>query len=167
MSTTTNKNTNKNTTTNKNTNTIKLSDVKKACRNVASFNNDLTLASADDAKIVKQLKKDIEHKNFNVVCKDSTSCAFFIVDDNKNTVCNVYDTLRIQFTTVQAKKYRDALMKDSKNRFYEHIYHNNAFISCKCSTYTELLDAFTFIYNNVYNVKATVTENTTQAKKAK
>lgn len=156
------------TTTNKNTTTssIKLSDVKKACRNVASFNNDLSLASADDAKIVKQLKKDIEHKNFNVVCKDSTSCAFFIVDDNKNTVCNVYDTLRIQFTTVQAKKYRDALMNDSKKRFYEHIYHNNAFISCKCSTYAELLDAFNFIYNNVYNVKATVTEQKATDKKA-
>ena len=58
-------------------------------------------------------------------------------------------------------------MKDSKNRFYEHVYHNNTFISCKCSTYAELLDAFSFIYNNVYNVKATATETTATAQKAK
>lgn len=150
-------------TENNTTSTIKLSALKNACRNVASFDNDITQVSKEDATLVKQLIKDVEKDNFKIVCKDTTLCSFFIVDNNKNTVCNVYDTMRIQFTTTQAKKYKELLFKDSKKRFYTQTYHKNEFISCKCTTYDELIDAFKFIYEKVYTVQST--EKTTSATK--
>lgn len=141
----------------------KLSAYKTACRNVASLADN---ASAEDKKLAFKLASAVETEDFNVVFKDTTACALFIVDDNKNTVCNVYDCMRIQFTTVQARKYKDALLADS--RFYTHIYKNNEFISCKCSTFDEFVSAMQYV-NKVYKeakqtAKATATEVTASAK---
>ena len=143
--------------------TVKLSAVKTACRMIASL---ASLASAEAKAIVAKLKADIEHDDFLVVCKDTTSCALFIVDNNKNTVCNVYDCLRIQFTTVQARKYKEALLADKQKRFYTHVYKNNEFISCKCSTYDEFVSAMQFVYTVYMTAKqtATATEATAEAK---
>lgn len=142
----------------------KLSAYKNACRMYASLNES---ADADSIALVNELTSAIQHDDFHVVCKDTTSCALFIVDNNKNTVCNVYDCLRIQFTTVQARKYRDALLTDS--RFYTHLYKNNEFISCKCSTYDDFVSAMQFVYTVYMNSKqtATATEQTAEQQEAK
>ena len=136
----------------------KLSAYKNACRMYASLNES---ADADSIALVNELKSAIQHDDFNVVCKDTTACALFIVDDNKNTVCNVYDCLRIQFTTVQARKYRDALLTDS--RFFTHLYKNNEFISCKCSTFDDFVSAMNFVYSVYVDSKKQSTTVTAEA----
>lgn len=143
---------------------VKLSAYKNACRLYASLNETI---DADNKKLVHQLIADVARDDFHVVCKDTTSCALFIVDNNKNTVCNVYDCMRIQFTTVQARKYKNALLADS--RFYTHLYKNNEFISCKCATYSDFVSAMQYVYSVYINSKqtATATEQTATEAKAK
>ena len=146
---------------------VKLSAYKTACRNVASLSDS---ASDDDKKLSRQLVDAIQHDDFNVVLKDTTACCLFIVDDNKNTVCNVYDCLRIQFTTVQARKYHDALLADSEKRFFTHVYKNNEFISCKCSDFDSFVSAMNFVYSVYTDSKkqsATATETASSQQEAK
>ena len=149
---------------NSDNNSVKLSAYKTACRMCASLANS---ASDNDKALVKQIREAIQHDDFIVVCKDTTACALFIVDNNKNTVCNVYDCLRIQFTTVQARKYKDALLADS--RFYTHLYKNNEFISCKCDSFDSFVSAMNYVYTVYMNSKqtATATEQTAEQQIAK
>ena len=143
-----------------------LSAYKNACRMCASLADS---ASDSDKALVKQIRDAIQHDDFIVVCKDTTACALFIVDNNKNTVCNVYDCLRIQFTTVQARKYKDTLLADSEKRFYTHVYKNNEFISCKCDSFDSFVSAMNFVYTVYMNSKqtATATEQTADKQIAK
>lgn len=140
------------------TDSKKLSAYKNACRECASLHD---LASDIAKSLVNELTSAIQHDDFHVVCKDTTACALFIVDDNNNTVCNVYDCMRIQFTTVQARKHKDALLSDS--RFYAHLYKNNEFISCKCSTFDEFVSAMQYVYTVYIDSKKQSTTVTAEA----
>lgn len=143
---------------------VKLSDYKNACRVRAYLlrtANSIKELSDDEKRLTDEIVSKVQRDDFTVVFKDSTSCALFIVDANKNTVCNVYDCMRIQFTTQQARKYHDALLADK--RFYTHYYKQNEFISCKCSSIEEFYNAMQYVYSVYINAKSTTVKSTAKS----
>lgn len=142
---------------------VKLSALKKSCNLVASLAKD---ASKEDTVIVNALINAIQDEKHIVELRDTTSCVMFIRDEHKNVLFNVYDTFRIQFTTQQAKKYANELLKDE--RFYTFTYKQKDFISAKSKDISDFIDLCKYCYKAIdasekTSAKATATETTAKA----
>ena len=148
---------------NKNTTTVvKMSEVKKACNLVASLVDD---ASKEDKAIVKNLIDAIQDDKHIVELRNTTNCIMFVRDEHKNVLFNVYDSFRIQFTTQQAKKYKDALLKD--DRFYTFTYKQKEFISAKSKDINDFIDLCKYCYKAIDTSEKATTTATKQEQKAK
>lgn len=116
-----------------------------------------------DEKTVKRLERALNTKEFHIEIKDTTACTLFVLDKNENTVFNVYDLFRIQFTTKQAQKYRDKLLAD--NRFFEHIYKNKSFISAYAVDEKSFIELCKFCYKVVIESQMTTVVKKEQTEK--
>lgn len=132
---------------------MKMSDVRKACNMFASLATD---ADAETRRIASEIEKRLNTDNMHVVFKDTTSCVLFVVDANNNTVFNVYDTFRIQFTTKQVAKYRDALLANEK--FAVRMYKQKEFIEARSASMKEFFENARFAYDVVLNAQRTTVE---------
>lgn len=116
-----------------------------------------------DEQTVKRITKALTTKEYHIEIKDTTACVLFVLDKNNNTVFNVYDLFRIQFTTKQAQKYSDKLLAD--NRFFEHTYKNKTFISAYAVDEKSFIELCKFCYKVVTESQVTTVKKTEQTEK--
>ena len=141
---------------------VKLSALKKSCKFVASLKD---TASKEDTTLVNALLNEIQDAKHIVELRDTTSCVLFVRDEHNNVLFNVYDTFRIQFTTQQAKKYANELLKDS--RFYTFDYNQKQFISAKSKDVNDFIDLCKYCYKAIdTSEKATTKTKATATEKA-
>lgn len=89
----------------------------------------------------------VSDKTYTLIASESNSI-FSLVDERKNTVVIAYDNFRLQFTTVNAKRYKEFLFADNakyKDRFYTHLYKQKEFISIKTESIKDLKEVLTYI----------------------
>lgn len=155
------KKTENNVTINNTLSNVKLSALKKSCNLVASLASD---ASKEDTALVNALINAIQDEKHIVELRDTTSCIMFIRDEHNNVLFNVYDSFRIQFTTIQAKKYEKELLKDS--RFYTFDYKQKTFISAKSKDVNDFIDLCKYCYKAIDASEKASAKTTSATKKA-
>ena len=147
--------------------TMKASDAKRQLRECASFidysNNDYSALSKEQKTLVDAFEKALNTENYHIVLKDTTSCVMFIVDEHNNTVFNVYDTFRIQFTTSQAKKYKSELLKNKQ--FATLMYKQNEFISAKSKDISNFIELVHYCYKAIDASEKSASKHTSASKK--
>lgn len=152
--------------------TMKTNEIKRVLRECASLQD--TLATDFDAKyfmcddehkiILKELLSQIQDEKHVIELRDTTSCILFVRDEHNNVLFNVYDTFRIQFTTVQAKKYATELLKDE--RFYTFNYKQKEFISAKSKDINDFIDLCKYCYKAIDASEKASAKTTSATKKA-